>query len=96
MRDWAVVELGDEAPLSSSVTRAITILKTADIPVGRWSDLLYQARAITKEHSGQITKKPAIPGRSGAAKNRMPYFLAVLEDLAGLRKDPISADHIKP
>jgi hypothetical protein len=87
LQDWATVELGDEAPLSSSVTRVITILKTAGVPVERWPDLLYQARAITKEHSAQITKQPQQGKRGFAAKNRMPYFLAVLEDLVGLRDE---------
>lgn len=85
LRDWAVAELGDEAPLSSSVTRALAILKGTGLPAVRWPDLLYQARAITKEHSAQITKKPEKSERGFATKNRMPYFLAVLEDVAGLR-----------
>jgi hypothetical protein len=85
LADWAAVELGDESPLSSSVTRALRILMRSGLPTERWGDLLYAARATTKEHSAQITKKPSAPGRRSSAKNRMPYFLAVLEQLCGLR-----------
>jgi hypothetical protein len=81
-------ELGDEAPLSSTVTRAIKLFTTAGVPRDRWPDLLYQMRAITKEHSGQITKKPADPKQRAPAKVRMPYALAVLEDLVGLKEHP--------
>ena len=87
LADFAV-ELGDEAPLSSTVSRALRILKAAGVPAERWGDLLYQARALTKEHSAQIRKKPSDPGRTFPAKVRMPYYLAVLEDLVGLRGDP--------
>jgi hypothetical protein len=85
LHGWAVSELGDEAPLSSTVTRVMTILKRTDLPMERWPDLLYRARAITKEHSARITKRPAHGRTSPVAKNRMPYFLAVLEDVVGLR-----------
>jgi hypothetical protein len=81
-------ELGDEAPLSSTVTRAIRIFHAAGAPRERWPDLLYQMRAITKEHSAQITKKPSDPRQRVPAKVRMPYALAVLEDLVGLRTSP--------
>jgi hypothetical protein len=84
LRDW-VAEFGDEAPLASSVTRALTMLKAAGAPEARWPDLLYAARALVREHSAQIRKPPAEPSGRFAAKNRMPYFLAVLEDLVGLR-----------
>ena len=87
LADFAV-ELGDEAPLSSTVSRALKILKAAGVPAERWGDLLYQARALTKEHSAQIRKKPSDPGRAFPAKVRMPYYLAVLEDLVGLPGDP--------
>ena len=69
-------ELGDEAPLSSSVTRALNIFAKAQIPPERWADCLYQARSITKERSVQITK------------NRAPFYFAVLEDLRGVREHP--------
>ena len=81
-------ELGDEAPLSSTITRTLTIFKTANVPPERWSDLLYQARGLTQEHTAQI-RKLAGNGESGIRrKNKMPYFLATLEQLVGLRPAP--------
>ena len=53
----------------------------------RWSDYLYQARAVTQEHTAQITKQGG-DGRSLRRKNKMPYFFEVLEDLLGLRREP--------
>ena len=67
------------------MSRALAVFKRVGVPPGRWGDLLYQARAPTKEHSAQITKKPGDPGTSRTAKIRMPYYFAVLEDLVGLR-----------
>ncbi len=79
-------ELGDEAPLSSSITRALNIFKAANIPLERWGDCLYQARSITKERTAQITKKPSEKATGYAAKNRAPYYFAILEDICGLRE----------
>ncbi len=83
--------LGDEAPLSSSVTRALNIFSRAHIPPERWADCLVQAQSITKERSAQTTKKRSenLPGF--AAKNRAPFYFAVLEDLCGLREQPDSS-----
>lgn len=80
-------ELGDEAPLSSTVTRALGIFTRAGVPRERWSDFLYQARAITKERSAQIRKRPTDPTKHFPAKVRMPYYLAILESLVGLRDE---------
>jgi len=77
-------ELHDAAPLAATISRVLSLMRKAGVPRERWSDLLYQARAITQEHSAQITT-PAegIVGRG--TKNKVPYFLAVLESLLGLR-----------
>ena len=85
-------ELGDEAPLAASVTRALNTFAAAGVHPARWGDALYRARAITQEHTGQITK------RSGTAagarrKNKMPYFFSVLEQLVGLRPEPSPQPH---
>lgn len=80
-----VVQLGDEAPLSSTVTRTLKILKQASVPRQRWPDLLYEAKSITWEHSAQITKKPSDPSKTASARVRIPYYLAVLESLVGVR-----------
>ena len=49
-------ELGDEAPLSSTITRTLTIFTAAGVAPERWSDLLYQARGLTQEHTADIRK----------------------------------------
>ena len=81
-------ELGDEAPLSSSITRTLNIFSAAVVPTEQWDELLDQARALTQEHTGQIRK---VTGSAEAIqhKNTMPYFFATLEQLGGLR--PVSA-----
>ena len=74
-------ELGDEAPLSSTITRAVTIFAAANVAADRWSECLYQARAITQERTAQI-RTPARHGEQNLrCKNKMPYFFAVLADL---------------
>ena len=58
------------------------------MPPERWSDLLYQARGLTQEHTAQIRKLASDGGSSIRRKNKMPYFLATLEQLVGLRPEP--------
>jgi hypothetical protein len=85
-------ELGDEAPLASTITRVLAIFTVADISPERWGDLLYQARGLTQEHTAQI-RKLAGDGEGGIRrKNKMPYFLATLEQLVGLRPESTDAD----
>jgi DNA-binding PadR family transcriptional regulator len=81
-------ELGDEAPLSSTITRALNIFQAAGVPPERWSDLLYQARGLTQERTAQIRKTATTGGEQLRRKNKMPYFLATLEQLVGLRPEP--------
>ena len=84
LEDFAL-ELGDEAPLSSTITRTLTIFKAAGLPPERWADALYQARGLTQEHTAQIRKLAGDSGSGIRRKNKMPYFLATLEQLVGLR-----------
>jgi DNA-binding PadR family transcriptional regulator len=87
-------ELGDEAPLSSTITRTLNIFKAAGVPPSQWSDRLYQARGLTQEHTAQIRRR-ASDGHSGIRqKNKMPYFFGVLEQLVGLR--PESTERVRP
>jgi len=83
--------LGDEAPLPSSVSRAINIFRSASIPTERWTDLLCEANSITKENTQKIRRMPGESAAGFAAKNRTPYYFAVLEDLCGLREQSDSA-----
>ena len=81
-------ELGDVAPLASTITRVLKSFKTAGIPSERWGDYLYQARSKTQEATAQIRKQASGDGRGLRGKNKMPYFLATLEQLVGLRPAP--------
>ncbi len=47
-------ELGDQAPLSATVTRVVGIRKRSGLKLEAFTQLLYQARAITKERAGSI------------------------------------------
>jgi hypothetical protein len=87
LTDFAA-ELGDEAPLSSTITRTLNIFTAAGVPTERWGDLLYQARGRTQEATAQIKKQTAAAGSGFRRKNKMPYFLATLEQLTGLRPPP--------
>ncbi len=82
-------ELNDQANLKSTVTQLYNIFKKWQEATGgeryAFLDLVDQARAITKEHSGQIKKTDG--GKGMPAKNRAPYFFAVLRDVAGLRDE---------
>lgn len=73
-------ELGDEAPLASSLTRVLALYRVSGLHLETFVERLYQARAITQERTASITKK-----RQGdavfASKNKWPYFMRVLEGL---------------
>lgn len=86
LTDFAI-ELGDEAPLASTITRTLNIFTTADVPPEQWGDYLYQARGLTQEHTAQI-RKLATGESPVRRKNKMPYFFATLEQLVGLRPEP--------
>jgi hypothetical protein len=79
-------ELHDGAPLPATITRVVNLFRRADVPSAEWSGYLYRARAITQERTAQIRSAGtgASPG-GWSPKNKIPYFLAVLEDLLGLR-----------
>jgi hypothetical protein len=84
------VELGDEAPLASTITRTLNIFTAAGVPPEQWGDLMYQARGVTQEHTAQI-RKTATNGEGMRRKNKMPYFLATLEQLVGLRPTAVAS-----
>jgi hypothetical protein len=78
-------QLGDQAPLPSSVTRALRLFRRAAVPPELWGDYLYRARSVTQEHSGSIKTKP--PGNGFRPKPKMAYYFGVLEDLLGLKPE---------
>lgn len=77
-------EFGDEAPLSSSLSRMVNLYKRSGLDLDTFSQRLYEARAMTKEHSGNIKRK-AKDGDPWGKKNKMPYLFAVLTDLVGTK-----------
>jgi len=80
-------EFSDRAPLKSSATRAYNLYQTSGLSLDTFIEGLYRARSVVKERSGSI-RSTTMPATSGtAAKNKMAYFFAVLEDLLGLRED---------
>jgi Helix-turn-helix domain len=81
VEDFAI-QLGDEAPLPSSVSRAYNLYTRSGMPVEAFTSLMYEARALTQEYSANIKKrKTAEAGPFGPGKNKMAYFFATLEAL---------------
>jgi hypothetical protein len=84
MEDFAV-EFGDQAPLPITVQRTFNLWEKSGVPIEAFTALMYEARALTKEYSGNITKqRKAVPGERsawGPGKNKMPYFFATLTSI---------------
>lgn len=76
-------ELNDQAPLTSSVTRAYRIYQRAGVDVPQFIAAMYAARSRTQEHSGAIRTVGKASGRPGKAK--MAFWFACLEDCLGLK-----------
>ena len=76
-------ELADQAPLSSSVTRACNLYQHSGLTLDAFIDTLYQARAVTKERTASIKAKPVGAG-PWPTKPKMAYFFGVLEGALGL------------
>ena len=79
MRSMAL-ELRDQAPLRSTVTRLLRIYERSKLDsITGFIDVLYRAKATTLDQLSSI--RGGEPGR----RKVMPYFIAVVEDLVGLR-----------
>ena len=72
-------ELGDQAPLASTVTRLTNLYRGSGLALDTFLDLLIAARGITQERTPAIRTR----GEGLGPKPKMPYFLSVLEDLIG-------------
>jgi hypothetical protein len=81
-------ELGDGAPLASSVTRAVNLMHRAGVDLEAFVQALYHARAVTKERWAAVRKEERDPGRPFPRKQAMAYFFAELEHALGLRALP--------
>jgi len=84
IRDFAR-EMGDQAPLKSSVTRADNLYQASGRSIALFIDAMYQARAKTKERTAAIHGKPNA-AEPFAPKAKMAYFFALLEDELGMRE----------
>jgi len=75
-------EFGDEAPLSSTLTRVVRILQDAGVSeLDEAADFVQEACQITKERTHAIQKRTANGSSVFQIKNKVPYFLSVLDDL---------------
>ena len=89
--------LNDQAPLQSSVTRAYHLYQQAGKPIEVFCEALYQARAITQEHSAAIRGSGTVRGSGLSRKSKMAYFFRVLEDVLGLKPmEPPGSDTTYP
>ncbi len=73
-------EFRDQAPLSSSVTRVVSLYKQSGLDLDAFVLRMEQARGITKERTASVK------AGEGGRKNLMAYFLAVLADLLGQQR----------
>ena len=78
-------ELYDEHQ-RSSLTRAVKLWQRSQQPERAFIAAIYAARKIAKQQ-GHIAKPAAGEAGEHGLKNRMPYFLRVLEDQLGLKRD---------
>jgi hypothetical protein len=73
-------EFRDEAPLPSSVTRAVNLYAASGLNLDDFVTVMMGARRTTQERTAAIRKGTASGGPL-AGKNKMPYFFEVLADL---------------
>jgi hypothetical protein len=76
------VELRDQAPLQSTVTRLLRLYQRSGMTsIAVFVDVLYRARAVARDRAGSVR------GGEPGARRPMPYYLAIVEDLLGLRTE---------
>jgi hypothetical protein len=73
-------ELGDEASVRASASRAYNLMHEAGIVLEDFLHLFSEAKAMVRTHQAGITKLRSDAG-SLPRKNLMPYFFATLESL---------------
>ena len=69
------------------MSRAYNLYTQVDVDLETFIDILYQARAITKERSATISKKRTRSQSGLSLTNKMPFYFAVVEDLLVLRAE---------
>jgi hypothetical protein len=75
-------EFKDDAPLASSITRAMNLYLPSGLTLNEFIGVLMSARVTTQRRSSTISKPSSRPGAI-AAKNKMPYFFEVVRSLIG-------------
>jgi len=75
-------ELNDQAPLTSSVTRAQHLYQRADSDLNTFISAMYAARSRTQERTGTIRSQAS----GKPVKAKMAFWFACLEEELGLRK----------
>ena len=75
-------ELGDRATLGSTTSRTLTLYRQSGVAWEAFIAAVYSARAATQARTSAIKR------RDDRGVNKMPYMLAVLADLLGLRESP--------
>jgi hypothetical protein len=93
IHDFAL-EFGDQAPLRSTITRAVRLYGESGLSLGEFISSLHAARSVVKEYSGSIRKGRGEQTSGWKPVNKVPYFFAVLEDQLGLRERP--SDGVEP
>lgn len=73
-------EFADNAPLGSSVSRALNLYKRSSLSLDEFVGCLQDARRITKSRWAAIRGER----RPGRPKSAMRYYFAVVEDVLGL------------
>ncbi len=80
-------EFNDRAPFRATLSRLVNLYHRADLPTDAFAERFDAARQRTKERTAAI--RPPLRGAANerAAKNKMPYFFALLEESLGLREE---------
>jgi hypothetical protein len=71
-------ELGDDAPLPSSVSRAYNLFQHSGWSLEAFVALLLEARRVTQRHAAGVYTARRSGGVGDGRKNKMPYFFAVV------------------
>ncbi len=74
-------EFLDTAPAGASTTRAVNLYRKSGFSLEEFIDVMTEARAVTKEWTGNIKART-----KDGDKSKMAYFFSVLEDRLGLRE----------
>ncbi len=82
-------EFNDRAPFRATLSRLVNLYHRAGLPIEAFADRFDAARQRTKERTATI-RPSAGKGASGkaVAKNKLPYFFALFEEMLGLREAP--------